>query len=141
MVPSLSFTLTQVYFLQTLAAWVESLGAWEEHSATQQGLINFEEAPKSQGKIRRPHPQKTLQVRGSQVYVSSPDERLNVFDANSSPLGMDKLTICPLLGFEEEIIVVEELELWPLHNLVVVGGPSGLHFYRQVISQPKKKYF
>ena len=88
-----------------------------------------------------PNPQKTLKVRGSQVYVSSPDERLNVFDANSSPLGMDKLTICPLLGFEEEIIVVEELELWPLHNLVVVGGPSGLHFYRQVISQPKKKYF
>ena len=141
MVPSLSFTLTQVYFLQILAAWVESLGAWEEHSATQQGLINFEEAPKSQGKIRRPHPQKTLQVRGSQVYVSSPDGRLNVFDANSTSLGMDKLTSCPLLGFEEEIIFVEELELWPLHNLVVVGGPSGLHFYRQVISQPKKKYF
>ena len=115
------------------------MGAWEEHSASEQSLIMFEETPKPQETIRglpkmHPHPQKTLQVRGSQVYVSSPDGRLNVFDANSTPLGMDKLTSRPLLGFEEEIMVVEELELWPLHNLVVVGGQTGLHFYRQAIS-------
>ena len=118
---------------------MESLGAWEEHSASEQSLNMFEETPKPQEKIRgppkmHPHPQKTLQVRGSQVYVSSPDGQLNVFDANSTPLGMDKLTSRPLLGFEEEIIFVEELHLWLLHNLVVVGGPSGLCFYRQAIS-------
>ena len=94
---------------------MESLGAWEEHSASEQSLNMFEETPKPQETIRglpkmHPHPQKTLQVRGSQVYVSSPDGRLNVFDANSTPLGMDKLTSRPLLGFEEEIIFVEELQ-------------------------------
>lgn len=135
-------------FVQILAAWVESLGPWEPQGCTHHDVPKFQTSARPEGKETlhskmHSHLQRSMQVVGSQVLVGSLAGQLAVIDSCCSNLELEDVDIkvpCEEIlveAAEEEDneisdrVVVDELHLWPLHHLVIVGGPTGLHFFKQ----------
>ena len=123
---------------------MESLGPWELHDSTHHDLPKFQASVRPElretlhSKMHQ-HLQRRMQVEGSQAFVGSLAGQLAVFDPCSSKPEVEKVDkkvpdeeISEAAEEEEgNAMSVEELQLWPLHRLVVVSGPAGLHFFRQ----------
>ena len=126
---------------------MESLGPWELHDSTHHDLPKFQasgilELRETLHSKMHPHLQRSMQVEGSQAFVGSLAGQLAVLDSCSSISlkleveEVDKKMPCEEISAaaeEEEgnAMPVDELHLWPLHRLLVVGGPMGLQFFRQ----------
>ena len=101
------------------------------------------------------HLQRSMGVKGPCAFVASLNGRLSVLDSRTSEFKhIVEKDWWPVHGAEDvdktihsegiseaaeqvedddtpDLVVVDELQLWPFNHLVVVGGPKGLHFFRQ----------
>ena len=125
---------------------MESLGPWELHDSTHHDVAKIQasavrpELRETLHSKMHPHLQRSMQVGGSQAVVGSLAGQLTVLDSCRSKPEVEevdkKLSDEEILEAAEEeqgnAMSVDELHLWPFHRLLVVGGgTTGLHFFRQ----------
>ena len=122
------------------------MGPWELHNSTHCDVPKFQTLERSErretphSKIHS-HLQRSMGVKGPCAFVASLNGRLSVLDSRTfGAEDVDKTIHSEGISEAAEqvedddtpdLVVVDELQLWPFNHLVVVGGPKGLHFFRQ----------